>query len=315
MARCRTTRLFSKNRHGRFRDCDVLRMRLGGRRGGTTREVHIPVNCRPTGGREHAAAAVGPQLHFFLCGPKGIGFGLRHRSRQSGLGSPHRLRLAARAPATFSAQPSGTRVAGQRTDYYQATILPTQRHRRRAGLRMRPSPQAFTSTSSARAKRKGRRDRAPARTRNSRVRRKVNAPDAFSWSSHRRENVAIGGTGGSAPRRIPASGGCPPKPLAGRKPAYRLAAPVGLGPFWSSLDRGMALHFRRIAPATRELEIWSASERGFSFVISNESSSGPGLRGRPGFVASWRPINLNRTAVRVGGSPFRTLRRPVRPCW
>ena len=33
------------------------------------------------------------------------------------------------------------------------------------------------------------------------------------------------------------------------------------------------------------LEIWSASARGFSFVISHESSSGPGLHGRPGFVA------------------------------
>jgi hypothetical protein len=66
----------------------------------------------------------------------------------------------------------------------------------------------------------------------------------------------------------------------------------------------MALNFSRIAPATEELEIWIASERGFSFVISNESSSGPGLHGRPGFVASWRPINLNRTAVRIGGSPL-----------
>ena len=67
----------------------------------------------------------------------------------------------------------------------------------------------------------------------------------------------------------------------------------------------MALHFNRVGPATGELEIWSASERGFSFVISNESSSGPGLRGRPGFVASWRPIHINRPAVRVGGSPFK----------
>ena len=58
----------------------------------------------------------------------------------------------------------------------------------------------------------------------------------------------------------------------------------------------MALHFSRVGPATAELEIWSASEGGFSFVISNESSSGPGLRGRPGFVASWRPIHINRSA-------------------
>ena len=81
-----------------------------------------------------------------------------------------------------------------------------------------------------------------------------------------------------------------------------------------SLDREMVLHFRRIAPATEELEIWSASGRGFSFVISNESSSGPGLHGRPGFVASWRPINLNRTAIRVGGSPFKTLVEAEKAC-
>ena len=33
----------------------------------------------------------------------------------------------------------------------------------------------------------------------------------------------------------------------------------------------MALHFSRIDAAKDELEIWSASECGFSFVISNES--------------------------------------------
>ena len=56
----------------------------------------------------------------------------------------------------------------------------------------------------------------------------------------------------------------------------------------------MALHFNRVGPATAELETWSASARGFSFVVSHESSSGPGLRGRPGFVASWRPILISR---------------------
>jgi len=76
----------------------------------------------------------------------------------------------------------------------------------------------------------------------------------------------------------------------------------------------MPMHFSRIAPATRELEIWSARERGFSFVISNESSSGPGLHGKPGFVASWRPINLNRTAIRVGGSPFKTFAEAENAC-
>ena len=81
-----------------------------------------------------------------------------------------------------------------------------------------------------------------------------------------------------------------------------------------TLDRGMALHFSRVAPATEELEIWSASELGYSFVISNESRSGPGLHGQPGFVASWRPINFNRTAIRVGGSPFRTFAEAEKAC-
>src|SRR6266540_3035354 len=75
----------------------------------------------------------------------------------------------------------------------------------------------------------------------------------------------------------------------------------------TTVEGEMALHFSRVGPATEELEIWSASERGFSFVISNESRSGPGLHGRPGYVASWRPINLNRPAIRVGGSPFKTF--------
>ena len=76
----------------------------------------------------------------------------------------------------------------------------------------------------------------------------------------------------------------------------------------------MALHFSRVGTAREELEIWNASERGFSFVISNESSSGPGLHGRPGFVASWRPININRPAIRVGGSPFKTFAEAEKAC-
>jgi hypothetical protein len=39
----------------------------------------------------------------------------------------------------------------------------------------------------------------------------------------------------------------------------------------------------------------------------SESRSGPGLHGRPGFVASWRPIYQCRGAIKVGGSPFKTL--------
>jgi hypothetical protein len=69
----------------------------------------------------------------------------------------------------------------------------------------------------------------------------------------------------------------------------------------------MVLHFSRVGPAAEKLEIWSASECGFSFVISNESRDGPGLHGKPGFVASWRPIHINKSAIRVGGSPCKTF--------
>ena len=76
----------------------------------------------------------------------------------------------------------------------------------------------------------------------------------------------------------------------------------------------MALHFSRVGPATGELEIWSASERGFSFVISNESRDGPGFHGRPGFIASWRPVDINRPAIRLAGSPFATLAEAEHAC-
>ena len=61
----------------------------------------------------------------------------------------------------------------------------------------------------------------------------------------------------------------------------------------------MALHFNRVGPATAELEIWSASERSFSFVVSHESSSGPGLRGRPGFVVLGAPSISASLCLRV----------------
>ena len=107
----------------------------------------------------------------------------------------------------------------------------------------------------------------------------------------------------------------PPKPPGRKQTCQRLAAPGRIpGAVWSSVDRRMALHFSRVAPATEELEIWSAIELGYSFVISNESRSGPGLHGQPGFVASWRPINFNRTAIRVGGSPFKTFAEAEKAC-
>ena len=111
------------------------------------------------------------------------------------------------------------------------------------------------------------------------------------------------GTAEAANRRRIASGRCPLSPWPGANLPVRFAAqPENLGPFC------------RVGPATAELEIWSASEGGFSFVISNESSGGPGLRGRPGFVASWRPLRINRSAIRVGGSPFKTSAEAEKAC-
>jgi hypothetical protein len=37
------------------------------------------------------------------------------------------------------------------------------------------------------------------------------------------------------------------------------------------------------------------------------SRSGPVFHGNPGFVASWRPVHQNRSAVKVIGSPFKTF--------
>jgi hypothetical protein len=74
------------------------------------------------------------------------------------------------------------------------------------------------------------------------------------------------------------------------------------------------MQFSRIVGPSEDLEIWSASSLGFSFVISNENRSGPGLRGRPGFVATWRPLYLNRPAIKVGGSPFNTFAEAETAC-
>ena len=62
----------------------------------------------------------------------------------------------------------------------------------------------------------------------------------------------------------------------------------------------MALHFNRVGPATAELKIWSASERGRSFVISHKSSRGPGLHGRA-WLCSFLASNPYQQACRQGG--------------
>jgi len=121
---------------------------------------------------------------------------------------------------------------------------------------------------------------------------------------------------------------CLPAPIALRgsatsAPRLRIDLPFGLGGF-SMADspmNGMALQFSRVVFAVEDMEIWNASSNGFSFVISYESSAGPGFHGRSisrprtyGFVASWRPIHQNRCAVRIIGSPFKMLAEAEEAC-
>jgi hypothetical protein len=74
------------------------------------------------------------------------------------------------------------------------------------------------------------------------------------------------------------------------------------------------MQFSRIISPVKDLEVWSASSCGFSFVISFERRTGPGLHGQPGFMASWRPLYLNRPAIKVGGSPFKTFADAEKAC-
>jgi hypothetical protein len=74
------------------------------------------------------------------------------------------------------------------------------------------------------------------------------------------------------------------------------------------------MQFIRVVSPVADMEIWNGSSNGFSFAISYESRSGPGFHGRTGFMASWRPIDQNRSAVRVGGSPFKTLAEAEDAC-
>jgi hypothetical protein len=77
----------------------------------------------------------------------------------------------------------------------------------------------------------------------------------------------------------------------------------------------MAMEFSRVISPVADMEIWSGSSHGFSFVISYESRSGPGFHGRTGFVASWRPIRHQKTsAIKIGGSPFKTLAEAEEAC-
>ena len=69
----------------------------------------------------------------------------------------------------------------------------------------------------------------------------------------------------------------------------------------------MDLHFSPVDTPLPELEVWHANSGEYSFAISRESWTGPGLHGKPGFVASWRPLHHNKPATKVGGSPFKSL--------
>ena len=70
------------------------------------------------------------------------------------------------------------------------------------------------------------------------------------------------------------------------------------------------MQFSRVITLVENIQIWNASSDGFSFVISYESRSGLGFHGRTGFVASLPPLDQSRCAIKVGGSPFKTLASP-----
>jgi len=74
------------------------------------------------------------------------------------------------------------------------------------------------------------------------------------------------------------------------------------------------MRFSRVITPVEDIQIWNASSDGFSFVISYESRGGAGLRGNPGFVASWRPIYQNHFAVKVIGSPFKSITAAEQAC-
>ena len=72
-----------------------------------------------------------------------------------------------------------------------------------------------------------------------------------------------------------------------------------------------ALQFQR---ALQKQDVWSANSDGVSFVNTFESQSGPGFHGRTGYMASWRPDHLNRLAIKVIGSPFKTIENAEEAC-
>jgi hypothetical protein len=77
----------------------------------------------------------------------------------------------------------------------------------------------------------------------------------------------------------------------------------------------MTMEFTRVISPVEDMEIWSGSSKGFSFVISYENRSGPGFHGPTGFVASWRPMHHQKaSAIKIGGSPLKTLAEAEEAC-
>jgi hypothetical protein len=109
-----------------------------------------------------------------------------------------------------------------------------------------------------------------------------------------------------------------PKISASRPPRWCASAPnegsPGAGGVEDGHGGGMTMQFTRVVSPVEDMEIWNASGDGFSFVISHESRSGPGFHGPPGYVASWRSLSQNTAAIRVGGSPFKTLAEAEEAC-
>src|SRR6476646_9231006 len=89
-------------------------------------------------------------------------------------------------------------------------------------------------------------------------------------------------------------------------------------PEWETSMSGTAMQFVRVISRVEDMEIWNASRNGFSFVISYESHSGPGLQARAGFVASWRPIMRTDAPLKSPARPLNPSLRPKKParrCW
>jgi hypothetical protein len=71
----------------------------------------------------------------------------------------------------------------------------------------------------------------------------------------------------------------------------------------------------RFHNAVEKMEIWSANSEGYSFVISFfENFAGPGFQGRPGYVASWRPLYRGNGAIKIIGSPFQSFDEAEAAC-